>query len=125
MWDCVKEAERLSGSDHAKFVRFEDQMKQEGWKATPADVKRMEVLFLTFRDYAQLRYGQAKSSCAVYFHMCKILYTFFKRTNFINNIKASMGKILRNVKNILRLCRLLNTYSLREISQKMTKIRTF
>ena len=57
MWDCVKEAERLSASDHAKFLRYEAQMNTEGWKATPADVKRMEVLFLTFRDYAQLRYS--------------------------------------------------------------------
>ena len=56
MWDCVKEAERLSGADHAKFLRFEAQMKQEDWKANPDDVKRMEVLFLTFSNYAQLRY---------------------------------------------------------------------
>jgi len=55
MWSCVKEAERLSGSDHTKFLRYESQMNQEGWVATPDDVKRMEVLFLTFRDYAQLR----------------------------------------------------------------------
>ena len=55
MWNCVKEAERLSGSDHAKFLRYETEMTQEGWKATTYDVKRMEVLFLTFRDYAQLR----------------------------------------------------------------------
>eukprot|EP00111_Clytia_hemisphaerica_P022379 TCONS_00065764-protein len=55
MWSCVQEAERLSGSDHAKFLRYEEKMNQEGWVATPDDVKRMEVLFLTFRDYAQLR----------------------------------------------------------------------
>jgi len=55
MWSCVKEAERWSGSDRAKFLRYETEMKTEGWVATPDDVKRMEVLFLTFRDYAQLR----------------------------------------------------------------------
>ena len=55
MWDCVQQAESLTGSDHAKFLRYETEMNMEGWVATPDDVKRMEVLFLTFRDYAQLR----------------------------------------------------------------------
>lgn len=54
MYDCIKEAERLSGSDHAKFLRYEDKMNTD-WKPTPNEVKHMETLFLTFRDYAELR----------------------------------------------------------------------
>ena len=55
MWDCVKEAERLSASDHAKFLRYEAQMNVEGWEATPADVKRMEVLFFDVQRLCSIK----------------------------------------------------------------------
>ena len=54
MYNCIKEVERLSGSDHAKFLRYEDKMGTD-WTPTPKEVKHMETLFLTFRDYAELR----------------------------------------------------------------------
>jgi len=54
MYDCIKEAERLSGSDHAKFLRYEDKMNTD-WQPNADDVKQMETLFVTFRDYAELR----------------------------------------------------------------------
>ena len=52
---CMEEAERLSGSDFNRFMPYLNEMSDPSWKPTAENVKKLEIHFMSFRNYAQLR----------------------------------------------------------------------
>ncbi|XP_066924874.1 uncharacterized protein [Clytia hemisphaerica] len=66
MLDCLKAVNRLSGSDSAKFLRFFEHKSNPNWNPSVDDVKRMEAIFIIFRDYADLRIMILLSLSAMY-----------------------------------------------------------
>ena len=55
MNECMEEAERLSGSDFNRFMPYLTEMSEPNWTPTAENIKKLEIHFMSFRNYAQLR----------------------------------------------------------------------
>ena len=55
MNECMEEAERLSGSDFNRFMPYFTEMSDPNWTPTAENIKKLEIHFMSFRNYAQLR----------------------------------------------------------------------
>ena len=64
--ECMEDAERITGSDYQKFMQYITYINDNGWKPQTKDVKKMELQFESFRDFAQLRINQLLTLAGTY-----------------------------------------------------------
>ena len=94
MLTCLKAANRLSGSDSAKFLRFFEHRNDPKWEPSLNDVKRMEAIFIVFRDYADLRIMILLSLSGMYERMPKTLHNQKAAKTYLTELKEDVESLL-------------------------------